>query len=503
MSNIRRQSILSSGIVYLGFVLGFLNTYFFTRAGGFSQSQYGLLGMFTNIGNLMFSFANLGMLAFIHKFYPYYNDNLERRQNDMIGWSLLISTLGFILVVAAGFVLKPLFARKFQANSADLVKYYYWLFLFGFGLTMFSLLEALAWQLKKSVLTNYLREIQYRVFITVLILLSELGLISSFDLFIKLFTFGYLILSLILIGYLIKTKKIHLTIRASRVTKKFYKRIITLAAFVWGGGLVYNSAFVFNSLVIASISPNGLADVGIFTLAQYIGSVIQAPQRGIISASTGPLSKAWKDKDYAKINQIYLRSSINQLIFATGMFVLIWLNFNDGVITFGLQKAYFEARYVFLFIGLLCIVDMGTGVSSQILATSIFWRFEFYTGIILVLLALPLTYLLTKQLGVIGPAIATFAAFSIYNSIRYLFLLRRFKMQPFTKKTAYTLAIALAGFLICHYLYQSYHGIGWLVLRSLTFLLLYLSGVIYLSLSPDVKPVWNTVKKRLGFRSLT
>jgi hypothetical protein len=76
-------------------------------------------------------------------------------------------------------------------------------------------------------------------------------------------------------------------------------------------------------------------------------------------------------------------------------------------------------------------------------------------------------------------------------------------MQPFTKKTAYTLAIALAGFLICHYLYQSYHGIGWLVLRSLTFLLLYLSGVIYLSLSPDVKPVWNTVKERLGFRSLT
>jgi O-antigen/teichoic acid export membrane protein len=74
-------------------------------------------------------------------------------------------------------------------------------------------------------------------------------------------------------------------------------------------------------IVITAVIPNGLAWAGIFSLAQNIASLIQAPQRGIIAASIGHLSRAWKDKDYEKIRRIYHRSSINQLIFACGIFV--------------------------------------------------------------------------------------------------------------------------------------------------------------------------------------
>ena len=73
MNTIRRQSILSFGIVYFGFALGFLNIYLFTREGGFTETQYGLTGTFIAIANVMFSFASLGMQAYIYKFYPYYN----------------------------------------------------------------------------------------------------------------------------------------------------------------------------------------------------------------------------------------------------------------------------------------------------------------------------------------------------------------------------------------------------------------------------------------------
>src|ERR1700733_3700201 len=106
MSTIRRQSIISSGIVYFGFALGFLNTYLFTREGGFSQSQYGLTGTFIAIANVMYSFANLGMQAYIYKFFPYYHDNLEPSENDMATWSLLISCAGFVMVMFGGFIFK-------------------------------------------------------------------------------------------------------------------------------------------------------------------------------------------------------------------------------------------------------------------------------------------------------------------------------------------------------------------------------------------------------------
>ena len=95
MSTIRRQSIISSGIVYLGFALGLLNTYLFTREGGFTKAQYGLTGTFIAFANIMFSVASLGMPAFIGKFFPYYNAHVEQRKNDQLTWALLISLFGF------------------------------------------------------------------------------------------------------------------------------------------------------------------------------------------------------------------------------------------------------------------------------------------------------------------------------------------------------------------------------------------------------------------------
>ncbi len=498
MSTIRRQSILSSGIIYLGFALGFLNTYFFTRKGGFAPAEYGLYGTFMAMANIINSFANLGMQAYIYKFYPYYQDNLKVKENDMMGWAFITSLFGFIMVMAAGYIFKDLVVRKFSANSPEFVKYYAWVFPLGFGLTMYSLLEAYAWQLKKSVLTSFLREMFFRLITSVLAMLLFLHFIRDFDVFIKIFSFTYILLALILLSILIRSGEIHLTLRVSRVTKKFFKKILVLCSFIWSGGLIQNIAFVFDSIVIAAVIPNGLAWAGIFALAQNIASLIQAPQRGIIAASLAHLSRAWKDKDYEKIRRIYQRSSINQLIFACGIFVLIWLNFMDGVKNFHLQPAYEQAKPVFLFLGLWRIIDMGTGVNSQIIGTSTLWRFEFVTGIILLAITLPLNYILAKKLGVVGPAIATLISYTIYNAIRYVFLFRKFNMQPFNAKTGLTLLLAVCGYWLSYLLLSHIHGFAAMALRSFFFIIFYGSGTLLLKLSPDVLPVWNTLKKKLA-----
>lgn len=499
MSTIRRQSIISSGIVYLGFALGFLNTILFTREhGGFTPSQYGLVTLFGAIANIMYSIANLGMQAYIYKFYPYYKDNLSPEKNDLMTWALLNSILGFIGVLCAGLIFKDLAIRKFGSNSADLVKYYYWIFPFGLGLTLYSLLEAYAWQLKQSVLTTFLREVLFRVFTTLLILLSLAGVLAGFDTFIKIYAFSYLLLTLIILGYLVKSRQLHFNFSPSRVTRKFFTKIRTLALLVWSGSLVFTISSFFAQIVIAAVVPNGLAFAGVYSLAQFIGSLMQAPQRVIVAASIGPLSQAWKDKDYRKINRIYHRSSINQLIFSVGMFILIWINFTDAVLTVPLKKEYLDAQYIFLFIGLTRIVDMGTGLNSQIIGTSTFWRFDFISGVILLALTLPLNYILAKEQGAIGPAVADLITFGIYNGIRYLFLYRKFGMQPFTKKSLYTLLLGVVIYFICHALFADLSGYPGLFTRSIVFIGLFGGGVLALRLSDDIIPVWKTIMKRLG-----
>ncbi len=118
MSQIRRQSIISTVFVYAGFFIGFINTYLFTRQGSpFTPSQYGLAStIFIAVGNLMFAFANMGMISVIYKFYPYYKDNLPKRKNDLLTWALLTSLIGFGFVIIAGIIFKEPGSTKIRRS---------------------------------------------------------------------------------------------------------------------------------------------------------------------------------------------------------------------------------------------------------------------------------------------------------------------------------------------------------------------------------------------------
>ena len=46
MSGIRRQSLISSAVIYAGFSVGLLNIYLFTKQGIFEKEQFGLYNAF-------------------------------------------------------------------------------------------------------------------------------------------------------------------------------------------------------------------------------------------------------------------------------------------------------------------------------------------------------------------------------------------------------------------------------------------------------------------------
>jgi O-antigen/teichoic acid export membrane protein len=497
MSTIRKQSILSSGVVYLGLALGAFTQYLFARE--FRPDQYGLInGMFMSIGTILCFTASFGMPNFIYKFDPYYRDNLPPKKNDIMSVALLVGLGGFLVTSVAGVLLRGVVIRFYAVQSAALVHYYYWIFLFGLGLTLFAILEAYGWQERLSVLTSYLREVQVRLFTIVLIVLYLTGVLGGFDLFAKLFAFNYLLIALILLIIMKRSGKLHLAMPPSRVTRKFAPKIRSLAFLAWGGNVLFNLSFYFAQLVIAGLVVGGLTAVGVFTLAQNIGSLIQAPQRAVGAAALGPLARAWKDKDYGRIGRIYHRSSINQLLFSAGMFVLVWINYRDAINAFHLNPAYLAGQSAFLFIGLARVVDLGTGVNSQVIGTSIHWRFELFSGIILMALTIPLNYILAKRMGLIGPAIADLVTFFIYNAIRWFFLYRKYKLQPFDRKTVQALLLAGGIFFVCDRLFSAVHGLVWMFVRSAVFIVLYATGVLALRLSEDVLPVWRTVLKRIG-----
>jgi len=496
MSTIRRQSIISSVLIYIGFVFGAINTYMFTKQGIFTPEQYGLTRAIIITANFFYGFSSFGLISVIYKFFPYYRDNLKDEDNDLLGICLLTGLIGFVLTTLAGYVFEPLVIRKFSSKSPMLVRYYFWVFPFLFFYLFFSLLEAYAWSLKRTILSNFLKEAGFRLSTTLIILLLIVGIIN-FNVFIQLFSFLYAISFFILLGYLISIKKFHVTLKRSRVTRKFWKKMITLAGFVYAGNVVVIAAQSVDSFSIMSFVPEGLKMLGVFDLSQYVCSIISVPQRSVISITIGLLSDAWKNKDMKTIQRIYSRTSLNLLMISLFIFFIIWLNYDRAVTTLQLNPIYLAGKWVVFFLGIKFIIDMGTGVNAQIIATSTFWRFEFFCGIILLSMAVPLNIILVKRFGIIGAAYSNVIAFSIYNFIRLLFLWVKFQLMPFSQGTLYVLVHASICYFICYFLFKNMQGWAGIVLSSIFFILLFGFSALYLKLSPDIQPVWNTIRRRL------
>ena len=120
MSSIRRQSIISSIVIYIGFGIGLLNIYLFTKQGLFLDPQFGLYNAFIAIATMMMAFANLAMPSYIYKFYPYYNDHLPVKKNDQATIALITGIIGFVLVLIAGFVFKEFVVKKYGTNAPEI-----------------------------------------------------------------------------------------------------------------------------------------------------------------------------------------------------------------------------------------------------------------------------------------------------------------------------------------------------------------------------------------------
>lgn len=500
MSSIRRQSIISSIVIYIGFALGALNIYFFTKEGFFTEDQYGLTNVFGEVAKTILAFSCLAMPTYIFKFHPYYEHNLPPGKNDMPAVALLMGIAGFVLVLIAGWIFKDLVARKYTENAPDFVKYYFWVYPMGFGLTMFSILEAWGWSIHKPVLTSFLREVMWRLLITLLIVLFVWGVISDFGVFIRLYGLTYLVLAIMLFCYFYFTGRINLTLRISKVTRRYFGKIISLCIFVYGGTIIQTTAAVFDTMLIASVLTDGLSKAGIFTFSQYLTSIILVPQRAVIASSVGHLAKAWREKNLEKIRKIYQRSSINMLLAALSILCLIMLNFDDAVITLGLKGTFLTGFYVFVFIGLARVIEMGCGVSTHVITTSTHWRFEITSGIVLLVCMLPLSYILVKRYDIVGPAIANLVSYSIFNAVRILFLWRKFRLQPFTTGSLYAVLLAVGCYIVCYYLFRGMSGFPALFTRSITFMVLFGGAALFFRISPDIEPVWHSMLKRLGLK---
>jgi len=205
------------------------------------------------------------------------------------------------------------------------------------------------------------------------------------------------------------------------------------------------------------------------------------------------VAEAWKRDDRKYIADIYLRSCINQFIIAAFLFGGIWINIDNILVILG--PDYEGVKWVIFFIGLANLVEMATGSNAQVIAYSGYYRVMLYFLLVLVILVIVLMILLIPVWGIVGAAIAISIAILINNFMRYIFILRKFKMQPFTTKFL-LVPVAFGVAYFTSSLLNQLQLIPDILIRSIIFTAVFGGLILFFRVSDDVDGIIGKLLRR-------
>ncbi len=482
MGIVRKQSIQSSILIYIGFAFGAFNTlYFFPHF--FTTEQFGLTRLLLDVSMLFATFCTLGSTPATLKFNPFYRSYLSPQKNDLPFLTIAASIVGCILLMIIIPANKDLIIRKFGQRSPLFVQYFSLIYPLTIAYTFWTLFEAHSWSLQNTVITNFLKEVGFRVMTALFILLFIFHFVD-FNTFIHLYSFLYVVPVAILLCYLFSTKQFKINFTISSVTKRLGKQIVLFSLFVFSGQFLNIVARTADAIIISSQSIGGLADTAVFTIASYMVTLMDVPMRGITGIASSVVAYAWKEKDLKKIDEIYKKTALNLIIIGLGIWGLLILNAHNAVGYFGVK--YITLPTLLLLLGIAKLIDLGTGLNAQILLSSKYWRVDFITSMCFVLISIPLNIFLVKKYNLLGAAYGNLIAICFYNLARYIFIWKLFKLQPFDKRNLYALLIGAIAFSIAFFIPVQRNFYVDAVVRSVVFSALYVVPIFYFKISADL-----------------
>lgn len=482
MSVIQKQSIQSSVVIMIGFAIGALNI-ILIQPKVLTAEQLGLTRVITDAGLTLATMCTLGSIPVINKFFPFYKSYLTPKQNDLPFITLITCLLGFTIMCGAGYALQDIIVRKFSEKSPLFVKYSYLVYPYGLFMLLFIWLESFSWSFRKGVISNGLKETVARLTFTFLLLFVSLRLISISQ-FFTAFSFSYLLPAAMLFWVLRRTGQFIFNPVVSPVTRRIGGRMVNFGLFIFGAQFLNLLSRTVDTFILSSKSNGGLRDVAVFTIATYVVTIMEIPQRSITSISVPVLAESWKNKDLRHIKSIYVKSVSNLLVIGLVMFSIIWLNAPNLAKYLG--RDFTGIEKVVLFMGIGKLIDLGTGANGQIIATSSFWKVDFTTNVLYTILALPLNYILISGYGLMGAAYSTLISLAFYNAMRFGFLWYKFKMQPYSWVNLLVVAIAIICTIIVYFIPKNSSPVIDTIIRTAAFMALFTPAVYYTHISEEI-----------------
>lgn len=441
MGVIKRQTITGSIYSYLGVVIGFL-TILFIIPRSLSSQQYGLTTILVAVSGLYSQFSTLGFTNVTARLFSYFRDR-DKNHNGFAFLSVAVGLIGFTISLISFFILKPYIVENNLEKSPLLVQYIYYLIPLIFFRMFFLILDTYNKMLFDATTGTFLSDLFYRIGNLFLLIAFFFHLINFSQ-----YVFGYVVVlsfpAVYLAGLLIYRKQFNLQPKLEFIQPPLRKEMISLALFGIIGGL--SSVALKNLDTILMNGYYNLSLAGIYNISFYFGTVILIPSIALGKISSTIIADAWKDKDMETIEDIYYKSSINQMFAGLLLFILIVTNLHNIFKLLGPEFS--GGDWVIILISLSNLIVVSTGVSVQIIGTSHKYKIQTYSMGVLLILVVIFYMIFIPLWGMNGAALGSFLSVSIASILRVFYLHQSMKLFPYRLTHVKCIAIGLLAFAI-------------------------------------------------------
>ena len=452
MGIIKQQSTQSTIYNYLGVIIGFLNfAILFPKL--LSEQQVGLLSFLHSLSDTFAGIFTLGMPLVGIKFFP----RLRNESNGIQGYFaflLLATLLGCFLSVFLFWGVKDWLISE---NSS----------LHDFSPFIIACATLIVLRIFYKNFDNYIQMQLNTVLSTFLenivlkcIIFIALGyyywIDDSFLVFFFLYTFALALPGVAIMGYIFSKGQFSLKLRSFiQASRKWRKEILNTSIHGVLGILGVIIVHQLGTIMVANMM--GLKHVAIYKTAYLFGIFCSIPGHGLERISVVILAEAWKKNDLNTIKGIYHKSHLTLFLIGVYLFLGVWVNI-DYVFEI-LPASYAAGKVVILIIGITELMSLANGVSTQIISSSPYYKYNTYFTAVLIAFLILFNYLLIPVLGIEGSAIASLCSLAIYNALKFIFLKKRLKYQPFNYKMILTLLIAGGALAMITYVLPTFENI--------------------------------------------
>ena len=484
MGIIINQSIKNMVTTYIGFGIGAVNTLFlFTYF--LEKEYYGLVSFLLSAANLIWPFLVFGVNSTLIKFFTSYKTRGER--DRLLNLILILPFISSLILGIFGWIFYEYLMNYFQGEN-DLVQPYVWLiFLIAFATSYFEVFFSWSKIYYKSAFGNLMKEVFHRFCISALLFMVYFKWIS-----IEVFIYGIaavFVLRAILMAmyaFSLHLPKFSLRLPDNLVTVLKYSALILIAASVATVLLDLDKVMIEHYLPIENVA--------IYGIAVYIATVISVPQKAMHQITHPMTAEMLNKKDKVGLKDLYERSSLNLLIVSGLIFILIITNVE--ALYELIPEEYSISILVVLLISLVKLYDNFLGNNNSILFNSDYYRIVLGIGVILVIIAFLLNLWLIPEYGIEGAAVASFIAFSVYNTAKIWLVYSKFRIHPFTQNT-FWMVLLISIFSIIFYYLNIFGNPVWDIITKSAFSGLAFVMLVYLlKFSPEINKIINTILKR-------